>query len=77
MSDHFDDDDKKDDGSVWTSYSDMFTTMAVIFLVMFVFALLRSGVSTVTAVKQKKNQEEILKGKIPSSVQNANNQKKE
>ena len=72
-----DDQDKKDDGSIWTSYSDMFTTMAVIFLVMFVFAILRSGVSTLTMVKNKKEQQEKLKGKIPEAVVQENKKKKE
>lgn len=56
--------DNQDNGSVWTSYSDMFTTMAIIFLVMFVFALLRSGVSTLSALQEKKEKEEFIKGKI-------------
>jgi chromosome segregation ATPase len=59
-----DNDQNNEDGSVWTSYSDMFTTMAIIFLVMFVFALLRSGVSTLTAIKEKKEKKEFIDGKI-------------
>ncbi len=70
-------DENKDDGSVWTSYSDMFTTMAIIFLVMFVFALLRSGIATLSSVKQKKETEEYLKGKIPEDVKKKTAQKKE
>ncbi len=62
---------EKDDGSVWTSYSDMFTTMAIIFLVMFVFALLRSGVATLEAVKEKKESKEQLEGKVPKFMGSA------
>ena len=58
------DDDKKDDGSVWTSYSDLFTTVAVIFLVMFVFALIKAGVSKMQQVVEKQQHEKELNGKI-------------
>ncbi|OUR95343.1 hypothetical protein A9Q84_16020 [Halobacteriovorax marinus] len=68
-----DDDDYKEDGSVWTSYSDMFTTMAIIFLVLFVFALLRSGVSTLTAIKEKKEKEAFIQGSISKKNKNENN----
>ena len=60
----YDDDDKKDDGSVWTSYSDLFTTVAVIFLVMFVFALIKAGVSKMQQVVEKQKHEQELEGKI-------------
>lgn len=59
-----DDNDNKDDGSVWTSYSDLFTTVAIIFLVMFVFALIKAGVSSLQTLQQKKIHEEELKGKV-------------
>lgn len=59
-----DNEENNEEGSVWTSYSDMFTTMAIIFLVMFVFALLRSGVSTLTAIKEKKDKENFIKGQV-------------
>ena len=59
-----DDDDKKDDGSVWTSYSDLFTTVAVIFLVLFVFALIKAGVSTMQTVVAKREHEKELQGKV-------------
>ena len=49
------------DGHVWTTYADMFTTMAVIFLTMFVFAMLKVGVSTIERVAEKKaHQKELL-----------------
>jgi len=74
------DDQNNEDGSVWTSYSDMFTTMAIIFLVMFVFALLRSGVSTLSAIKEKKEKQDFIDGKISKkeiAKQNALNKKVE
>ena len=50
-----DDNDNKDDGSVWTSYSDLFTTVAIIFLVMFVFALIKAGGIFLTNSSAKEN----------------------
>ncbi|MBI2518952.1 MAG: hypothetical protein HYV97_00980 [Bdellovibrio sp.] len=79
MADH-DSQDKsseKEDGSVWTSYSDMFTTMAVIFLVMFVFALLRSGINTLQTVQQKKEHEEFVKGQVPDKVIKENDKRRQ
>ncbi len=54
----------KDDGSVWASYSDLFTNVAIIFLVMFVFALLKSGISKMETALVKKQHQEELKGKL-------------
>jgi len=64
-----------DDGSIWTSYSDLFTTVAIIFLVMFVFALIKAGVSTVQSVAQKKIHEQELKGKVDPNVKKQTEQK--
>jgi chromosome segregation ATPase len=64
----YDDDDNKEDGSVWTSYSDLFTTVAVIFLVMFVFALIKAGVSKMETVVTKRKHESELKGKVTKEV---------
>lgn len=77
MSGHHNDDENKDDGSVWTSYSDLFTTVAVIFLVMFVFALLRSGINTAKALREKQAQKEILEGKVPEKLALENQKKKD
>lgn len=52
------------DGSVWASYSDLFTNVAIIFLVMFVFALVRSTVSQIKSAHQKQKHENELKGKL-------------
>jgi chromosome segregation ATPase len=57
-------DNKQDDSSVWSSYSDLFTNVAVIFLVMFVFALVKSGVNKIEQVKMKKTHESELQGKM-------------
>ena len=59
-----DDDEFKDDGSVWTSYSDLFTTVTVIFLVMFVFALIKAGVSQIQTVVGRRAHEAELAGQI-------------
>jgi flagellar motor protein MotB len=58
------DENKQDDSSVWSSYSDLFTNVAIIFLVMFVFALVKSGVNKIEQVKMKRNHENELKGKM-------------
>lgn len=63
-----DDQNNKDDGSVWTSYSDLFTTVAVIFLVMFVFALIKAGVSNMKTVFEKRKHEQELKGEVTKDV---------
>ncbi len=54
----------KDEGSVWASYSDLFTNVAIIFLVMFVFALLKAGVSKMETALVKKQHDQELKGKL-------------
>ena len=53
---------KKDDGQIWSSYSDMFTTIAIVFLTLFVFAMIKVGVSTMERVAQKKAHEKDLLG---------------
>lgn len=60
----FDNQNQHSEDNVWTSYSDMFTTMAIIFLVMFVFALIKAGVSTVTVNQVKQNHKKELEGKM-------------
>ena len=63
-----DDDEFKEDGSVWTSYSDLFTTVAVIFLVMFVFALIKAGVSKMSSMVEAKQHEQELRAKVSDKV---------
>ena len=55
-------------GSIWTSFSDLFTSLAVIFLILFVFALLKFSVTTIESVKAKKEQEEYLEGKVTEKM---------
>jgi chromosome segregation ATPase len=70
--------DNQSESSVWTSYSDMFTTIAIIFLVMFVFALIKAGVSSMKVAQQNIEHKEMLEGKIPVKLANENlKQKKE
>ncbi len=66
---------KVDDGQIWSSYSDMFTTMAIIFLTMFVFAMVKVGVSTMERIAQKKTFEKELEGSV-SKVDKEKNKKK-
>ncbi len=67
----------KSEGSIWTSYSDMFTSLSVIFLVMFVFAILKSQVTAFKSMAVEKNTEKILKGKVPKAVKEEMAQKKQ
>ena len=67
------DDDK---GSIWTSYSDLFTAVAIIFLVMFVFALLRTSVMSLKAMKETKEQKEYYEGKVSKKTQKENEDRK-
>jgi hypothetical protein len=66
------DDDKQDEGNVWASYSDLFTSVAIIFLVMFVFALIKAGVSSLQTVAVKKAHEKELKGELPAKAKKKN-----
>ena len=59
-------DDKNPDSesNVWASYSDLFTNVAIIFLVMFVFALIKSTISQFKNVQTKMIHEKELKAKL-------------
>jgi outer membrane protein OmpA-like peptidoglycan-associated protein len=61
------DDSNQDNSSVWSSYSDLFTNVAIIFLVMFVFALFKSGVNTIRQVQTEKKHQKELEGKLSES----------
>jgi chromosome segregation ATPase len=52
------------ESNVWASYSDLFTNVAIIFLVMFVFALIKSTVSQFKNVQTKMIHEKELKAKL-------------
>ena len=66
---------KDDKGSIWTSYSDLFTA-GVIFLVMFVFALLRTSVMSLKAIKETKEQKEYFEGKVSEKKEKENSERK-
>ena len=48
----------------WTSNSDLFMAVAVIFLIMFVFSILQSGASQLAVQQEKKEAQEYLLGKV-------------
>jgi outer membrane protein OmpA-like peptidoglycan-associated protein len=54
----------KEDGTVWSSYADLFTNVAVIFLVMFVFALLKAGLSQIQGAQTAKKHEAELNARL-------------
>ena len=60
----FDDKNNESDSNVWASYSDLFTNVAIIFLVMFVFALIKATMSQVKSVQTTKKHENELKAKL-------------
>lgn len=65
-----DDKNSESDSNVWASYSDLFTNVAIIFLVMFVFALIKSAMNQIQTVQVKKKHENELKAKLsPKDVQ--------
>ncbi len=59
-----DDKNSESDSNVWASYSDLFTNVAIIFLVMFVFALIKATMSQVKNVQTKIQHENELKAKM-------------
>ena len=53
---HNDEDNSpKDKGDTWVSYSDLFTSLSIIFLTMFVFALLQAGLNKLEKIQAKKD----------------------
>jgi outer membrane protein OmpA-like peptidoglycan-associated protein len=63
-------DPQKEDASVWSSYADLFTNVAVIFLVMFVFALLKAGLNQLQAIQIGKKHEAELNARLsPEEIQ--------
>jgi outer membrane protein OmpA-like peptidoglycan-associated protein len=59
-------------GSFWTSYSDLLLGLSVIFLVLFFFAILRTGVDQQKAQQQLLQTSEYLKAKVPAAVTERN-----
>ena len=65
---------EKDSGSVWTSYSDLFMAIAVVFLIMFVFSILAAGLQKAQIVSERENEKNYQMGKIPAKVKDKNQQ---
>lgn len=65
-------DNQKEDGSVWTSNSDLFMTIAIVFLILFIFSMIASGVQKVQMSIEKKQNEEYLAGKVPKPIKEKN-----
>ncbi|RZA25094.1 MAG: hypothetical protein EOP10_07890 [Proteobacteria bacterium] len=55
------------ENTAWTTNSDLFMAIAVIFLVMFVYALLSSGASQISTQQEKIEAQKYLLGQIPES----------
>ena len=53
------------ENNAWTSYSDLFMAVAVVFLIMFVFSILASSASTFKIKKEKIEAEKYWMDKIP------------
>ena len=71
MSDDEEQQSKPEGDSVWTSYSDLFMTVAVLFLILFVFSILQSGI---VSRHSQMERDEILKyaeGVVPPDVEKA------
>ena len=63
---------EKQDGSVWTSYSDLFMAIAVVFLIMFVFSILAAGIQKVRIESEKIAEQEYQMGKVPEEIKDQN-----
>ena len=55
------------ESSGWTANSDLFMAIAIVFLMMFIFALLSSGASQIALQKDKIEAQKHLLGKLPES----------
>ena len=53
------------ENNAWTSYSDLFMAVAVVFLIMFVFSILASSASTFKIKQEKQEAEKYWMDKIP------------
>ena len=64
-------------GNFWTSYSDLMLGLSVIFLVLFFFATIRTGVEQLKNANQQMQNVDYLKGKIPEQVAEKNRKQQE
>ncbi len=67
-----DEEKKEDSGSVWTSYSDLFMSVSIVFIVMFIFSILQSSVSIMKSENAKDEKEKYAEGLVPEKVQKEN-----
>ncbi len=58
---------KNESTTGWTANSDLFMGIAILFLIMFVFALLSSGASQIAVQKEKMEAQKYLLGQIPEA----------
>ena len=64
----------KGEGSVWTTCSDLFMTLAAVFLILFVMSMINAGVTRLNVAIERKSHEDLLKGMI-SPKEKAQNEK--
>lgn len=64
-------------GMVWTSFSDLFTTVAIVFLVMFAVMLIKQSVTMNTAVQAKKTLQDFVEGNVSEEVKKRVAERKE
>ena len=67
-----DEEDRTTEDNTWTSNSDLFMAIAVVFLIMFVFSLLTTGVKNTQTFMEKKADKEYRLAKIPEAVKDQN-----
>lgn len=71
-----DDEKSSGEGSVWTSYSDLFMALAVVFLVLFIVTLMKAGVKEIKqAVKEKQAEEFFVNANVPKKVKQRNDRR--
>ena len=61
-------DEEQQKSDPWTSNSDLFMAMAVIFLIMFVFSILQSGASQLAVQQEKAEAQDYLLGKLSKKI---------
>ena len=62
----------EDSGGVWTSYSDLFMSVSIVFIVMFIFSILQSSISIVRSKEAQKETEKYAESLVPESVREKN-----
>ncbi len=67
-----DDEEPQDHNSVWTSYSDLLLGVAIVFLVLFVYAMLNAGISQLVSETEIKKQEDLISNLVPEALRQEN-----